>query len=276
MEEHVSGITHWVNQLLGAVALALLQTLGIKPSNPATPIPEYVVMSVVVLLIGTALAFYLRSRLSAERPGAAQQVAELLLTNPLGFGIRDLLVENVGHGALKHVAAVGAITIFILLSNLLSVIPAFSAPTAVPQVPLACAVVTFLYFNWQGIRRHGAGGYVLTFGGSPRHFWDWILAILLFPVETISTTARLLSLTVRLWANIFASDMLYAIFLDLLVKLTVFGWGKFAVLGVVLSVFPLAIPLAFIALHIFVSVIQSYVFTVLPAVYIGMATADEH
>ena len=143
-------------------------------------------------------------------------------------------------------------------------------------MPLACAVLTFLYFNVQGARHHGVMGYLGTFAGSPKTLGDWALAILLFPVEIISTTARLLSLTVRLWANMFASDLIYVIFLSLLTGGAVFGWSKSPVLGVLLGIFPALIPLAFIALHIFVSVVQAYVFTVLPAVYLGLATADEH
>jgi F-type H+-transporting ATPase subunit a len=83
-------------------------------------------------------------------------------------------------------------------------------------------------------------------------------------------------LTVRLWANIFASDLLYVIFLGLLVQPAVWGWHKSPVLGVVLGIFPAIIPLAFIGLHIFVAIIQTYVFTLLPTIYIGIATADEH
>jgi len=182
----------------------------------------------------------------------------------------------VGHVGEKYIAFTGSISIFILLANLLSVFPAFSAPTAFVYVPLACASLTFIYFNWQGVRHHGVGHYLLTFAGSPKNAADYALAVLLFPVELISTAARLLSLTVRLWANIFASDMLYTIFLSLLVKLTFFAWGKFAVLGAVLAVLPIAVPMAFIGLHIFVAIIQAYVFTVLPSIYLGIATADEH
>jgi F-type H+-transporting ATPase subunit a len=105
---------------------------------------------------------------------------------------------------------------------------------------------------------------------------DWWLMPLILPVEILSICARLLSLTVRLWANIFASDMIYALFLGLFVGPTLWGWGKSPVLGTVLGVLPALIPLAFIALHIFVSIVQTYVFTILPAVYIGLATADEH
>jgi len=276
MEEHVSPITQWFNHIFAPIALWLLHALHIQPKDYDTPIPEYVVMSLLVLVICTILAVIVRARLSVERPGALQQGAELLLTNPLGFGIKDLLEENVAHGGDKFIAFTGSISIFILLSNLLSVFPAFSAPTAVVYVPLACASLTFIYFNWQGVRHHGAGHYLLTFAGSPKNAADYALAFLLFPVELISTAARLLSLTVRLWANIFASDMLYTIFLSLLVKLTFFAWGKFAVLGAVLAVLPVAVPMAFIGLHIFVAIIQAYVFTVLPSIYLGIATADEH
>src|SRR5580704_14847816 len=101
MEHHVSGITHFVNHYLGQFALALLSALHFHPSDPELPIPEHVVMALVVLVLVTVVALFLRSRLSVERPGATQQVAEMLLTNPLGFGIKDLLDENIHHGASK-------------------------------------------------------------------------------------------------------------------------------------------------------------------------------
>jgi F-type H+-transporting ATPase subunit a len=271
MEHHVSWLTHFINHYLGPLALSLLQALRIQPEDPANPIPEHVVMVLVVFVIGAVGTLWLRPRLSVENPGAVQQVAEMLFTNPLGFGIRDLLEENTGHAAMKYVPMVGSITIFILLSNLLSVIPAFTAPTAAISVPLGCAIVTFLYFNWQGIRHHGVFGYLGHFAGS-----IWWLSPLMFPVEIISTCARILSLTVRLWANIFASDLLYVIFLGLLMQPVLWGWEQTPVVGAVLGLFPALIPLAFIGLHIFVAIIQTYVFTLLPAIYIGMATAEEH
>lgn len=276
MEEHISQLTHWINHLFGPLALQILHSLHIQPADFDHPIPEYVVMSLVVLVIGTMLALLLRPRLSVERPGAFQQIAELLLTNPLGFGIKDLIEENAGREGEKFIAFTGSISIFILLANLLSIFPAFSAPTSNAVVPLACAVLTFLYFNWQGIRHHGPGHYLLTFAGSPKHPGDWLLALLLFPVEIISTSARLLSLTVRLWANIFASDLIYMIFLALLVGPFQWAWGINPLLGIVLGVFPVVIPIAFIGLHIFVSVIQAYIFTVLPSIYLGLAITEEH
>jgi F-type H+-transporting ATPase subunit a len=271
MEHHVSWLTQLINHYFGGLALSFLHALHISPADAASPISEAVVMQFVVFLIGIGGALWLRSRLSVESPGAAQQIAEMLLTNPTGFGIRDLLEENAGHEGLQYVPVVGSVSVFILLSNLLSVFPMFSAPTAEKTVPLGCAIVTFLYFNWQGIRHHGVLGYLKHFAGPV-----WWLAPLMFPVEIISTCARILSLTVRLWANIFASDLLYTIFLGLLVMPVLWGWMKTPVLGMVLGIFPAIIPVAFIGLHIFVAIIQTYVFTLLPAIYIGFATAEEH
>src|SRR6202158_1256252 len=272
MENHVSWLAQFVNHVFGNFALALLGALHIKPNNPALPIPEHVVMAFCVLLLGILLALLLRSRLSVERPGGMQQIAELLLTNPMGFGLTDILKENAGHHWKKYVPMVGSVSLFILLSNLLGVFPLFSSPTANVSVPFACAIVTFFYFNWQGVRHHGPVRYVRTLTGGV-HPALWILIV---PVEILSTTARLMSLTVRLWANIFASDMIYGLFLGLFAGPAVWGWEKSPILGVILGILPAVIPIAFIGLHIFVSVIQTYVFTILPAVYIGLATADEH
>src|SRR6266851_5028 len=262
MTEHVTWLTEFVNHHFGRFALALLSALHIKPTNPELPIPEHVIMAMVVLLVGTVLALVLRSKLSVEKPGAMQQVAELLLTNPMGFGIKDLLEENVHHGA----------------TNLMGAFPGsfLKAPTGNVSVPLACAILTLIFFNWQGIRHHGMGRYLLTFAGSHKDFGAWILAIMLFPVEVVSTSARLLSLTVRLWANMFASDLIYLIFLGLLAGGASFGWSKSVVLGVILGIFPATIPVLFIGLHLFVSVVQAYVFTVLPSVYLGLAISEEH
>src|SRR5258708_39233187 len=125
MAEHVTGLTEFVNHYLGQFALALLSWLHIKPENREIPIPEHVVLSFLVLIIGPLLAFLLRSRLSVERPGGFQQVAELLLTNPLVFGIKHLLQDNVRHARLKYVAWIVSISGFILLSNLFSVFQLF-------------------------------------------------------------------------------------------------------------------------------------------------------
>jgi F-type H+-transporting ATPase subunit a len=202
-----------------------------------------------------------------------QQVAEALLTNPLGFGIKDLLEENSGHDAARYIPFVGSISIFILLGNLMGAFPNtfIMAPTEVVTVPLACALLTFFYFNYHGIKHHGPLGYLEHFAG-PVPALSWLI----LPVEIISATARILSLTVRLWANIFASDLLIAIFLGLFSGAFVWGWERSPILGVVLSVFAAIMPIAFFILHIFVSIVQTYVFTILPSVYLGIATSEEH
>lgn len=276
MEEHLSALTKWVNHFVGPYVLQLLHALKIQPADYEQPLPEYLVMSLVVVLIGTLFAFYVRSKLSVDRPGGMQQIAEMLLTNPLGFGVKDLVEENVGHGGEKFIPFIGSISIFILIANMIAIFPGFTAPTAIITVPLACALLTFFYFNYQGFKKQGIGGYLKHFAGSPHDAAGWALSPLLFPVEIISTSARVLSLTVRLWANIFASDLIYAIFLGLLVAPAKWAWTKNPVFGVVMAVFPALLPILFILLHMFVAIIQSYVFTVLPSIYLGQAIAEEH
>lgn len=273
MHETVTFITRWVNDLLGPAAAALLSWLHIKPENPALPIPQQVVMSVIVLIVCTILALILRARLSVERPGAMQQVAELLMTNPLGFGIKDLLEENAGHDAGRYIPFVGSIAIFILFANVMGAFPNtfLVAPTDVVTVPLACALLTFFYFNYQGTRVHGPLGYLWHFSG-PVPALSWLI----LPVEIISATARILSLTVRLWANIFASDLLIAIFVTIFSGMSVWGWEHSPVWGIVLSALAAVCPIAFFILHLFVSFVQAYVFTILPSIYLGLATAEGH
>lgn len=268
--EHEGILTQLFNRWFGHAVAALLRALGFSV-DPEHALPDYFVTALVVVLAAMAFVLWLKPRLSAERPGGAQQICEFLLTNPIKFGIRDLLDENVGHHGRQFMAMTGTVAIFVLLCNLVSVIPLFSSPTGHRSVPFACALVTFFYFNGQGFRHHGALGYL-------KHFWgsSFVLGILLFPVEIISTCARLLSLTVRLWANMFSSELLYAVFLSILILPMRVVMGKSVVVAVALGIFPATIPLAFIGLHVFVAVIQAFVFTVLPAVYLGMAVAEEH
>ena len=272
MEEHLSPITYFVNKYFGSLALAILHVLHQRVEDPKLPIPQFFVMAILVVLFATVAALIVRSRLSIEKPGALQQIAEMVLTNPMKIGIRDILDEAAGHHARSFVYFVGTISIFILCCNLMSLFPLFSAPTSNRSVPLACASLTFLYFNFQGVRHLGLGHYMKNFAaGTP-----WWIAWLIAPLEFISMCARVLSLTVRLYANIFASDMIYVIFVSLLSGVSAWGWSKSPVLGVVFGIFPAMIPLAFIALHLLVAFVQAFIFTALPSVYLGLATAEEH
>jgi F-type H+-transporting ATPase subunit a len=271
MHEHVNWFTILLNKVFGNLALALLSALHIHPKDAAYPIPNFVAAAVVVVLISVVFFLWLRPRISADHPGGTQQVMEMLLTNRMGVGIRDLLDENVEHGARNFLPMVGSISMFILFSNAISVAPAFDSPTGHPSVPLACAILTFVYYNLSGLRHHGPLGYAKHFAGPV-----WWLAWLIFPVEMISHTARLLSLTVRLWANIFASELIYVIFLGLCLAPAVTLGHAHPVLWVLLGIFPATIPVLFMGLHLFVAIIQAFVFTILPALYIGMATSEEH
>jgi F-type H+-transporting ATPase subunit a len=271
MNEQLNWFTILLNNWFGSAANALLRAVHVTPADASHPIPNFVAATVAVALLTSLFFLWLRPRISADHPGATQQVLELMLTNPMGIGIRDLLDQNIQHGSRDFLPLVGSISIFILFSNLISVIPAFESPTGHPSVPLACAILTFVYYNWSGLHHHGVLNYAKHFGGPVP-----LLSPLIFVVEIISHFARLLSLTVRLWANIFASELIYVIFLGLCMAPAQALQRSHPSWAFALDVFPLVIPVAFIALHLFVAVVQAFVFTILPALYIGMATADEH
>ncbi len=270
MEEHILGVTKLVNWILGKPALALLSWLHIQPSSPEYPIPNHISMEILVFLVAAVFFLFLKSRLSVERPGGLQQCMEAFLTNPMGVGVRDLLEENVGHGAGRYVAMLGSIGLFVLLCNLISLVPGLESPTATSSVPLGCAVVVFLYYNWSGLRHAGPLGYGKHFLGPVL-----LLAPVMLPIEIVSHLARLLSLTVRLWVNMLVSELLYTLFLGLTLALFVFV-RDLSSLGYLLSPVPLLIPVIFILLHIFVGLLQAFVFTLLPAIYVGGAVAEEH
>lgn len=271
MTEHLNWFTVLLNKWFGGAALALLHGLHVKPNDPAYPIPNHVAMGIVVFLIAALFFLWLRPRISVDKPGAAQQVMEYLLTNPMEVGIADLLRDNVAHHADSYIAMVGSISIFILMANAISIFPAFDSPTADKSVPLACAVLVFVYYNISGFKHLGVKGYAKTFAGPI----PW-LAPVLFVVEIISNFARLISLTVRLWANIVASELIYVIFLAMLLTPAINLRATHPALAFVLGVLPAIFPVAFILLHAFVAIVQAFVFTILPAVYIGLATSEEH
>ncbi len=131
----------------------------------------------------------------------------------------------------------------------MGLIPGLMSPTAAVSVPLGFAIVTFVYYHYHGIRVNGPG-YIKQFLGPV-----WWISPLLFPIEIISHLARVLSLTVRLYANMFAGDLLTLAFFSLI---------------------PVGIPLVFLGLHLGVAVIQAYVFMLLAAIYLGLAVSHDH
>src|SRR5262249_47819996 len=142
------------------------------------------------------------------------------------------------------------IFIFILAMNLIGIVPTFESPTMFPYVPAGLAIVTFLYFNTQGFKANGLG-YLKHLMGPV-----WWLAPLMIPIEIISLFIRPLSLTVRLYGNMYAGEQVTLVFISLT---------------------KILIPVIFYALHVFVSLVQAYVFTILTMIYVAGATAhDEH
>ena len=139
---------------------------------------------------------------------------------------------------------------FILLSNLLGMVPGLTAPTATPTVPLGVALLCFLYYHYYGFREQGVLGYLKHFLGP-----IWWVAPMMLPIELISHFARILSLTVRLYANMFAGEMVTLVFFSLV---------------------PIAVPVVFMGLHLGVALIQAYIFMLLTMIYVSQAVAHDH
>jgi F-type H+-transporting ATPase subunit a len=237
-------LTAFLNHHFAGVANALLALLHVHARYPQRPIDNSFAMEFLVFLVLLAFFVIVRVTLSVDKPGAAQHIAEML------HGMVSEQAESIiGHGYERFVPFVTVVFIFILLSNLLGLLPGFISPTAKAWVPLGIASLTFLYYQYQGVRANGLG-YVKQFLGPV-----WWLAWLMLPIEVISHLARILSLTVRLYANMFAGDLVTLAFFSLV---------------------PLAVPVVFLGLHLGVSVIQAYVFMLLAMIYLGQATAHEH
>ena len=237
-----------LNSLLMGIELKAYQWIGLggtDASHSALKINQ--ALSLELLVACGLIVFFLvvRLSLSVEKPNPAQQIAEMI------HGFTGSQAEQViGHGFERFQAFVTCIFLFVAFNNLLGLIPGVDTPTANPSVPLGIAVLTFLYYNFHGIRVHGPIGYLKEFAGPL-----WWIAPLLFPIEVISHCARMMSLTIRLYANMLASDLVTLVFFSLI---------------------PVAIPAMFLGLHFAVSLIQAYVFMVLSIIYLSMAVAHEH
>ncbi len=244
--------TAFLNHLFGPTVTALLEALHVHPKHPATPITNSVAMEILVVLLLTILFIAVRVRLSVERPGALQHTMEGIN----GF-IEGLAHEIIGHHYQKFVPYLTVLGLFILSCNLIGLVPGLESPTAVPIVPLGCALLTWFYYHFAGLRENGVG-YVKHFIG-PQEGMPLIVRILLpvliFPIEIFSHLARVLSLTVRLFANMFAGEMVTLVFFSLV---------------------PLGLPIVFEGMHVGVAFIQTYIFVLLACVYLGEAVAHEH
>jgi F-type H+-transporting ATPase subunit a len=207
-----------------------------------------------VVLLLTIFFIAVRVRLSVERPGGLQHTMEAIY----GF-VGNMADEVIGHHSSKYVPYLVTLGMFILSCNLIGLVPGLESPTAVPIVPLGCALLTWFFYHFQGVRTNGPIGYLKHFIGPQDKetpwYIRWFLPILLFPIEVFSHLARVMSLTIRLFANMFAGEMVTLVFFSLI---------------------PLVVPVLFQGLHIFVSLVQTYIFVLLATVYLGEATGQEH
>jgi F-type H+-transporting ATPase subunit a len=236
--------TRFLNAHFAGPVDHLLGALHIHPTYPQTPITNAFAMELLVFCLLIAYFIAVRVSLSVEKPGFVQHAAEAI-----NQFVSDQGESIIGHGYERFVSYISALFLFILLCNLIGLIPGLESPTANVVVPLGCALVTFVYYHFHGIRANGFS-YVKQFLGPV-----WWLYPLMLPIELISHCARVLSLTVRLYANMFAGDLVTLAFFSLI---------------------PVGIPVIFLSLHFGVAVIQAYIFMVLAAVYLSMAVAHDH
>ncbi len=237
-----------LNGLLSGLEARAFQILGVSPAEAAEKAVQVnQALGWELVVVGGLILFFLivRMTLSVEKPNAGQQIAEVIHTS-----IGDLAEQIIGHGYQRYQSWVICIFLFVLLNNLLGLIPGIPAPTTSPWVPLGLAVPTFLFYNYQGIRANGPIGYAKQFCGP-----IWWVAWLILPIELVSHLARMMSLTIRLYANMFASDMVTLGFFSLI---------------------PVGVPAIFLGLHVFVSIIQAFVFMLLTMIYLSLAVAKEH
>ncbi|HXY50980.1 MAG TPA: F0F1 ATP synthase subunit A [Terriglobales bacterium] len=236
--------TEILNRWFGPMLTSLLGALGVHPHHPQAPIPNSLAMEILVFLFLVVLFVLLRFSLSVDNPGALQHVFE----GAAGF-IEGQSREIIGPHSEGYTPFLVTLGLFILCCNLIGLIPGFESPTAVPIVPLGCAIVAFLYYQAQGFK-HAGIRYLAHFAGPMP-----LLAPLMMPIELISHLARVLSLTIRLFANMFAGDMVTLVFFSLV---------------------PLGVPIIFLGLHIGVSLLQTYIFILLTTVYLQGAVGEEH
>jgi len=209
-------------------------------------IPDHVIMAFLVLVI-CAIVFPIASRrISKENPGPLQHILELTVT-----GLKDLLHDVVGKEGEVFLYIIGAFAVFIFISNIFGLFYFLQPPTSNPNTTFALALTSFLYYNYQGIKTQGLLHYLKHFGGPV-----WWLFPLMFVIEIIANFARILSLGMRLFGNIF---------------------GEHTATGIFSGLVPIIIPWPMMALGIFGAVLQTFVFIMLTMVYLsGAVAAEEH
>ena len=236
--------TRFLNAHFAAPVDGLLSALHIHVEFPNAPITNAFSMELLIFVAMIAYFVIVRASLSVEKPGAVQHMAEMTH----GF-VQEQSESIIGHGFEKFAAYLTVLGLFILIGNLMGLVPGLESPTANPVVPLGFALCTFVYYHYHGVKSNGVSYYKQFVGPV------WWLSWLLLPIEIISHLARVLSLTVRLYANMFAGDLVTLAFFSLV---------------------PIGIPLVFLGLHLGVAVVQAYVFMLLAMIYLSLAVAHDH
>lgn len=236
--------TAFLNKYFAGPANALFNLVGFQTEDPSKPWANYMAMEILVILLLMVVAAIVRASLSVDRPGKLQLVFE----NIYGF-VDEQARDIVGHGHKRYLPFFTMLFIFIVASNLLGIVPTFESPTMYYYMVAGVAICSFLYYNGQGIREQGILGHLKHFCG-PVVF----LAPAMFLLEIISHCIRPMSLTIRLFANMLAGEQVTIGFLALV---------------------PWVIPVVFMALHVFVSFVQAFIFMMLSMVYVGEAVAHE-
>jgi len=224
------------------IAHALEKIEGID----AAPVMHAALVS--LLLIGAAILINRSLKSGRVMP----EGRTFSIPNLLELGVKlllDFMEQLMGENARRFLPLIGTTAFFILFSNLLGTIPGFEPPTSNLNTNIACALVIFLSTHYVGIKTHGAS-YIKHFMGPV--LW---LAPLMIIVELIGHFARIVSLSFRLFGNMFGDHLLLAIFVSLV---------------------PLFIPVIFMGLGIFVALIQAFVFTLLSIIYITGALEEAH
>jgi F-type H+-transporting ATPase subunit a len=215
------------------------------PDGKEAWLPDPAIMALLLMLL-VAVLFPLAARgFRRYSPGGVQNFLEMIVSF-----LRDLAAEAISpHHVRQYLPIIGALFVFISMGNLFGLFFFLQPPTGSLSATVALALVSFLYFNFEGVKEHGVGGYLKHFMGP----LIWI-APLFFVIEIIGTFARILSLSLRLFMNIF---------------------GEHTTTNVFASLVPIVVPWPMMALGIFTAFLQAYVFALLSAVYVGQAVAHE-
>jgi F-type H+-transporting ATPase subunit a len=246
--EHPLWIVELVNALLGPLVVRAGEAVGWHFAKPAEPIPPYLVMVMLIVTGLTVLSLMVRSRLSVENPGKLQIVLEDGLRALIG-----LLEEWIGPDGRRFLPLIGTLGVFILLGNYIGLIPGLMAPTSSINVTLGCAITTWVYYHFQGIKKQGVVNYIKHFALPPGA--PVAMAPLMFVIEIISHFSRVLSLSLRLFGNIFGEEL---------------------VIVILASIIPFVVPLPMMLLGLVTGGLQAFIFVLLSIIYLQGAVAVEH